>query len=288
MVRHGLVIPNWKAGSDVGRLIQAARAAEEAGWDGVFLADHLIFPPPSEIGRPGVPDAFAPMPDPWITLAGIATATRRVALGTWITPVARRHPWQVARDLATLDQLSRGRVILGVGLGRRPDYERFGESWDLKRIAGRAEEALDLIDRFWTGEPVTHTGEHFRVQEAALLPTPFQEPRIPILVGGLWPNKGSVRRGARWDGIMTHFPGDGVLPSDGTPPATHATNLIGYYRSLCDEPGEVFLPAHPEGASENWMEFAVNELQATWLYTAKLDRRWTLDIERIREGPEPA
>lgn len=115
MVRHGLVIPNWKAGSDVGRLIQAARAAEEAGWDGVFLADHLIFPPPSEIGRPGVPDAFAPMPDPWITLAGIATATRRVALGTWITPVARRHPWQVARDLATLDQLSRGRVILGVG-----------------------------------------------------------------------------------------------------------------------------------------------------------------------------
>jgi alkanesulfonate monooxygenase SsuD/methylene tetrahydromethanopterin reductase-like flavin-dependent oxidoreductase (luciferase family) len=285
MVRHGLVIPNWEAGSDVGRLVEAAVAAEEAGWDGVFLADHLIFPPPPELFAPSVLDVFAPMPDPWVTMAGIASATERVALGSWITPVARRQPWQMARDLATLDRLSNGRVILGVGLGRRPDYELFGESWDLKRIAARSEEALTLIDRFWSGETVTHDGVHFQVRGARLLPTPVQKPRIPILVGGLWPHKASVRRGARWDGIMTHFPGDGVLPADGIPPESHAESLVGYYRSLCDQPGEVFLPAHPEGASDGWADFAVDQLAATWLYTAKIDGRWALDFERITEGP---
>lgn len=285
MLRHGLVIPNWEARGDVDRLIEAAVAAEEAGWDGVFLADHLIFPPPSEFGVLSVPEEFWPMPDPWITLAAIASHTQRVALGTWITPVPRRQPWQLARDLATLDRISNGRVVLGVGLGRRPDYELFGESWNLKRIAGRADEALTLIDRFWTGEPVTFHGDHFQVEGAALLPLPVQRPRIPILVGGLWPKKGSVRRGARWDGIMTHFPGDGVLPSDGTPPEDHARDLVAYYRSVSSRPGEVFMPASPERAPDGWIEFVVDQLGATWLYTAKVDGRWTLDIDRISVGP---
>lgn len=287
MVRHGLVIPNWEAGSDVGRLVEVAVAAEEAGWDGVFLADHLIFPPPSEFGGRSMPEDFWPMPDPWITLAGIATATQRVTLGTWITPVPRRQPWQLARDLATLDRLSNGRVVLGAGLGRRPDYELFGESWDLKRIAARADEALTVIDRFWSGESVTHHGDHFQVEGAALLPTPVQKPRIPILVGGLWPRKASVRRGARWDGIMTHFPGDGVLPSDGTPPETHARELVAFYRSVTDHPGEIFLPASPENISDDWRKFAVSTLGATWLYTAKIDGRWTLDLDKVSEGPPP-
>lgn len=102
-----------------------------------------------------------------------------------------------------------------------------------------------------------------------------------MLVGGLWPRKASVRRGARWDGIMTHFPGDGVLPADGTAPEIHAEQLI------CDQPGDVFLPAHPDGASGGWADFAVEQLGATWLYTAKIDGRWTLDIERISQGPAP-
>jgi alkanesulfonate monooxygenase SsuD/methylene tetrahydromethanopterin reductase-like flavin-dependent oxidoreductase (luciferase family) len=286
MVRYGLVIPNWEAGSDVGRLVEVAIAAEEGGWDGVFLADHLIFPPPSEIGALSVPETFLPMPDPWISLAGIATATKRVALGTWITPVPRRQPWQLARDLATLDRLSNGRVILGVGLGRRPDYELFGEPWDLSRIGGRADEALALIDRFWSGEPVTYHGDHFQVDGVALLPTPVQRPRIPIVVGGIWPRRSSVRRGARWDGIMTHFPGDGVLPPDGTPPEVHAEALVAYYRSITDRPGEVFLPSSPVGVRDDWADFAMSSLGATWLYTAKIDGRWTLDLDRVSEGPQ--
>lgn len=279
-MRHGLVLPNWEAGADVPRLVDAAVVAEDAGWDGVFLADHLIFPPPLEIGAPSTVDQHLPMPDPWVTLSAVAARTSRIRLGTWITPLARRQPWQVARDLATLDRLSGGRVILGVGLGRRPDYEQFGRSWDLSVIASMTDEALALVDLLWTGKRITHHGNHFRLTDVALLPTPVQRPRIPVVVGGLWPKKPAVRRGARWDGIMTHFPGDGVLPGDGLSPEQHATDMIEYYTSITDEPGEIFLPANPEGGSSEWLDLA-GRLGATWLYTM------TLDFRRIREGPPP-
>jgi len=284
-LKYGLVLPNWSAGSDVGRLVEAAVAAEESGWDGVFLADHLIFPPPSEVGAAASDSEFLPMADPWVILAGIATKTSRIGLGTWITPVARRHPWQMARDLATLDRLCNGRVILGIGLGRRPDYEQFGRVWDMKGIAAQTDEALQLISELWTGKPVTFDGDHHSVTGVALLPTPVQQPRIPIVVGGLWPKRPAIRRGARWDGIMTHFPGDGILPGDGISPEQHASEMVGYYRSVASRPGEIFLPANPASPSSEWTDLT-HELGATWLYTAKRAGEWTLDLEQISQGPE--
>lgn len=283
-VKYGLVLPNWEAGADVSRLVEAAVAAEESGWDGVFLADHLVFPPPAEIGAPSTVGEYWPMPDPWVTLAGIATRTSTIRLGTWVTPVARRQPWQMARDLATLDRLSEGRVILGVGLGRRPDYEQFGQSWNLKTIASMTDEALLVMERLWTGERVNHEGEHYQLQDVALLPTPVQQPRIPVVVGGLWPKRPAVRRGARWDGIMTHFPGDGVLPANAVSAEQHATEMIGYYRSIRPQGGEIFLPANPEGRPADWVGLAA-DLGATWLYTAKHHGSWSLDLDKIGEGP---
>lgn len=283
-LRRGLVLPNWEAGSQASRLVEAAIAAEEAGWDGVFLADHLIFPPPSELGAGSTVEEHWPMADPWIVLGAIASSTKTIRLGTWVTPVARRLPWQTARDLATLDRLSEGRVILGVGLGRRPDYEQFGQSWDFRTIAAKTDEALSVIDRLWSGERITHKGDHYDLKDVALLPTPVQTPRIPIVVGGIWPRKPAVRRGARWDGIMTHFPGDGVMPADGKPPESHASDMVSYYRTHTDQPGEVFLPANPESRSSEWDDLA-EHLGATWLYTAKHDGAWTLDLDIIMRGP---
>ena len=283
-LKYGLVIPNWEAGSDVSRLVEAGVAAEEAGWDGVFLADHLIFPPPADLGAVSAVDEFLPIADPWIALAGIATATNRIRLGTWITPVARRQPWQMARDLATLDRMSNGRVILGVGLGRRPDYEQFGQSWDFKTVASKTDEALGLIDRLWSGERVSHSGDHYQLTDVGLLPTPVQQPRIPIVVGGIWPRRPAVRRGARWDGIMTHFPGDGVMPPDETPPQQHAVDMVAYYRTQADQPGEVFLPANPGNMPSEWDEL-VAHLDASWLYTAKHEGAWSLDLKMISHGP---
>ncbi|MCP4305521.1 MAG: LLM class flavin-dependent oxidoreductase [bacterium] len=284
-VRYGLVLPNWEAGAEVAKLVDAAVAAEEAGWDGVFLADHLIFPPPADLGASSSVSNHWDMPDPWITLSAIASRTRRIRLGTWVTPVARRQPWQLARDLATLDRLSEGRVMLGVGLGRRPDYEQFGLPWSMKWAATRCDEALVVVAGLWSGESVSFVGDHFQLDNVVLLPTPVQRPRIPIVIGGLWPRKPAVRRGAVWDGIMTHFPGDGVLPSDDTSPEQHASEMVSFYRSMAGDRGDVFLPMAPDGASVEWLDLC-RDLDATWLYTAKLDGEWTLDLDRISQGPQ--
>lgn len=283
-MKYGLVLPNWEAGADVQRLVDAGVLAEKSGWDGVFLADHLIFPPPRKIGDAHV-GRSQDMPDPWIVLSAIAVLTKTIRLGTWVTPVARRQPWQMARDIATLDRLSGGRVILGIGLGRRPDYELFGYPWSLKWTAQRTDEALDIIEQLWTGEPVTAHGENFDIDGVVMLPTPVQQPRVPILVGGLWPKKPAVRRGARWDGIMTHFPGDGVLPADGTPPEEHARDMVGFYRELAGDKGDVFLPMTPTEIADDWLP-TCEELGATWLYAGPMRGRWQLDEELIAAGPQ--
>lgn len=283
-LQYGIVLPNWVAGADVARLVDAAVAAEEAGWDGVFLADHLIFPPPPAGTREARDLPSAAFPDPWIALAGIATRTTRVRLGSWVTPVPRRQPWQLARDLATLDRLSNGRVMLGAGVGRRSDFEAFGDPWSLAGQWERFDEALQLIDAFWRGDPVNHAGPNFTVRNATLLPTPVQRPRIPIVVGGIWPSRRSLVRGARWDGIVPHVPGDGVLPPDDTAVEDHLRATVEHYRTLVDEPGEIMLPLEPPGAGEGYVDVC-RELGATWLYRTKHIGEWSLDLESIRVGP---
>lgn len=282
--RRGLVLPNWVAGDDPELLVEAAVVAEASGWDGVFLADHLVFPPPGAVGGQGREHEAAPMPDPLIVLGAIASRTRAVRLGTWVVPVPRRQPWQLARDLATLDRLSSGRVLLGAGLGRRPDLERFGVPWDLPAVGRRFDEALELIDDLWSGGVVEHSGEHFTVDGVAMLPRPQQRPRIPIVIGGLWPRRVFLRRGARWDGIMPHYPGDGVLPGDGRPPEEHVTELVQAYHELTGGSGEVLLLDDPPGASRDHRALCA-ELGVTWLLTAKHEDDWSLDLDRISAGP---
>lgn len=279
-----MILPSWEAGDDPGLLVEAAVEAERAGWDGVFLADHLVFPPPTSIGGRDVGGEPRPIADPWITLAAIASRTRSLRLGTWVCPVPRRQPWQLARDLATLDQLSDGRVILGAGLGRRTDHERFGVEWDLPDLGRRFDEALEVMDRLWAGEPVSHRGQHYTIDDVTLLPRPRQRPRIPVVIGGLWPNRAFIRRGARWDGIVPHFPGDGVLPSDGVPPERHVTEMLAAYHEAADDPGDVMILDRPPGASRDYAARCA-DLGVTWLLTAKWGDDWSLDLARIGEGP---
>lgn len=291
-MKQGLVLPNWVVEGDAERLVEYGVAAEDAGWDGVFLADHLVMG-----GEDGYPD----FPDPWITLSGIAARTSEIRLGSWVTPVPRRQPWQLARDLATLDRLSNGRVILGTGLGRAFDYTTFGESWDPKTLGDRYDEALEVITGLWSGEPFSYDGDHYTVDGAVLRPTPVQDPRIPIVVGGVWPNKKPFRRGSRWDGMIPHYRGDGVIPAEGVErqrtgdldipprpgdPETEVREMVAYYRDRSDGAGELFLPADPPHATEDWIDLC-DELGVSWLYTRKLDPEagWDLDMERIRAGP---
>jgi hypothetical protein len=104
-LRFGLFFPPFAGLAEPGRVVELARAAERSGWDGFFLWDHIL-------ALPGMAVA-----DPWVTMAAVAQSTARMRLGMLVTPLARRRPWVLARQTATLDRLSGGRLVVGVGLG---------------------------------------------------------------------------------------------------------------------------------------------------------------------------
>jgi len=165
-----------------------------------------------------------PKADPWIALAAIALSTERVRIGTLVTPLPRRRPWKVAREAITLDHLSGGRMVLGVGLGdpSEEEFAWFGERGiDHRTRARMLDEGLAILDGLWRGEPFGFEGELFRLHEMTFLPRPVQRPRIPVWVGGWWPNPAPMRRAARWGGVV---PGrlDGPLSPDDIRDLVHA------------------------------------------------------------------
>lgn len=194
-MRFSINLPNLGDFADPRLVGTLARLAEEAGWDGLFIWDQLI-----GYNRDLVADFGATN----LLLTAAALATNRIRLGTQVTPVPRRRPRQLAREIATLDQASEGRMILGVGLGNpvANEYARFGEPTDPKVLAGMLDEGLEVITLLWSGEPVTFHGRYFTVEDVIMRPPPVQHPRVPIWVGGEWPNQGPARRAARWDGSI--------------------------------------------------------------------------------------
>lgn len=171
-------------------LVALAVEAEHAGWDGVFFWDHMVWRPQLRL------DVF----EPWTLLAAVAVRTKRVRLGTMVTPLARRGPWVVAKQPATLDHLSCGRAVLGVGLGAPAvaDFADLGEPDGARERATRLDEGLAVLDGLPRG-PVQHQGEHFAAP-TDLLPRPVQRPRPPIWVAGVAPHRRPLQRAARMGG----------------------------------------------------------------------------------------
>ena len=209
-MKYGLNLPNFGWFGDIDTLIEVAVEAEDAGWDGFTLWDHvLVFKQE---------DMVLPFVDPWIALSAIACNTSKMKLCPLVTPLPRRRPWKVAREALTLDHLSKGRLILGVGIGAPPDveFEYFGETSDTKIRAQQLDESLDIITGLWTGRPFSYDGEHYQLNEMTFLPKPKQTPRIPIWVGGGVPHKAPFRRAARYDGVApvhSRWP-EPVTPND--------------------------------------------------------------------------
>ncbi len=189
-MRFAVSIPPF---TDVSTVVGLAEDAEQFGWDGVFLWDHLRWSPRV---RPDVHD-------PWVLLGAIATVTERVRLGTLITPLARRRPWVVAKHMTTLDHLSGGRATLGVGLGEPPqeDFAAFGDPANAVTRGQLLDEGLAVLDALLRGERCVHHGQHLDV-DAELTPPPIQRPRPPIWVGGVAPNARPRRRAGDWDGFV--------------------------------------------------------------------------------------
>jgi hypothetical protein len=273
-------MPNFGDWGDPQLLVEIAREAEAAGWDGFFLWDHIRL----------FDDWVTPVVDPWVSLGAIAQATEHIKLGPMVTPLSRRRPHKVARETVTLDHLSGGRLILGVGLGEPADidFANFGDEDDARRRADMLDEALEVITGLWAGEPFAHHGTHYRVVETAFLPKPLQQPRIPIWVAGLWPNRRPMRRAARWDGA---YP----LSTDGTDfvettPADLA-DIVAYIMSHRADDGvfDVVLngpsPSDPGGHADLMARYAGAGL-TWWLEAVGLPDRSTDEWRAIiRRGP---
>src|SRR5829696_1548149 len=198
-MHYGIVMSNLGDYADPRLAIRLAKAAEEAGWEAFFVWDHLGFVRGS------------PSSDPWITLSAVAVSATHLKLGTAITPLARRRPQVVANAWGSLDLLSGGRMIFGAGLGGvTEEFTAFGEPGAVKQRAAMLDEGLAILDGLWSGEMVTHHGQHYDVENVSLTPLPFQRPRIPIWIGGESPP--ALRRAARWDGWLAP-----ATSPDGTP-----------------------------------------------------------------------
>lgn len=206
-MRYGVTLPNM--GVDAHTLAQLAAEAETAGWDGVFVWDCLYGSPQNEPEKKETCD-------PWIALAAIALSTRRIRLGTLVTPLSRRRPWKVARETVTLDHLSGGRLVLPVGLGAVTEggFARVGEQMDRKIRAEMLDEGLAILTGLWSGQPFSFSGQHYQVQEMTFLPPPVQQPRIPIWVIGAWPHRKSMQRTLRFDGILPTTMQGEMTPAD--------------------------------------------------------------------------
>jgi alkanesulfonate monooxygenase SsuD/methylene tetrahydromethanopterin reductase-like flavin-dependent oxidoreductase (luciferase family) len=193
-LRSALWLPLFDELADPIVVARLAAEAEEAGWDGFFVWDNVNWRAP-----------VREVADPWITLAAAATATERLRLGPMVTPLARRRPVKVARETATLDRLSGGRLILGAGLGSdrfASEFSATGEQLDERQRGQMLDESLEILAAAWSGEPVHHRGAHYTLDGIRFLPRPVQQPGVPVWVAGLPGSSRPLRRAARYDGFF--------------------------------------------------------------------------------------
>jgi alkanesulfonate monooxygenase SsuD/methylene tetrahydromethanopterin reductase-like flavin-dependent oxidoreductase (luciferase family) len=276
-MRYGLLAPVFGDYADARVLADLASDAEQTGWDGFFLWDHL-----TTASSPLTPElGVEPIVDVWVALAAIALRTERVRLGPLVTPLPRRRPWQVAREAVSLDHLSDGRLILGLGAGfpglLAEDFAAFGDSTDARERAAMLDEGLEVITGLWTGEPFRFAGEHYQLTGAQLLPRPVQTPRIPIWIGAFWPHHAPYRRAARWDGV---FP---ALTNGPSP--EHLRDAVAYLRTqrTSDGPFDILAAGvTPGDEPPQWADAG-----ATWWIEYLGPFRGTLADarRRVRQGP---
>ena len=178
--KRGVFVAPFEELSEPALVAELAARAERRGWDGFFVWDHVAYSEPVRA-----------LADPWVTLAAVAVATERLTIGPLVTPLPRRRPHQLARETVTLDRLSGGRLVLGVGLGSTVtgefDPARFGEEGDPRARARLLDDGLDRLVGYWDG---------------GFEPRPVQRPRIPVWVAARWPRRRPLKRAARFDGLF--------------------------------------------------------------------------------------
>ena len=278
-LRFAVGVPNVGPFGDARLLTDLAVAAEDSGWDGFFLWDHLLYMYQNW-----------PVADPTVVIAAVAARTSRVRFGVLMNLLARRRVGKVARESVTLDHLSGGRLIVGAGLGSlAAEFASFGESADPRRRAAALDESLSALTALWRGEPVTFHGEHVTIDDVTMLPVPVQRPRIPIWCGGRWPHRAPFRRAARWDGVMPTHTGYGL--GETMPPSELATVLryLGEHRDSA-APLDVALEGRTDGSAADRGAAQVRPYREAgltwWVEALGWWRGSPADaLARVRQGP---
>ncbi len=229
-MKFGLMFVNVGPFGTPGPLANLGRCAEEAGIESLFTVEHVAVPkgyqseyPYSPSGKmPG--DETAPIPDPILPLAFLAGVTETVKLGTGVMIVPQRHPLYIAKEIATLDQLSGGRALFGAGIGWLEE-EFDALCIPFRERAARTEEAIRAVRELWKPETCSFEGTFHRWSALESYPKPVQEGGVPILVGGHV--EGAARRAARV--------GDGFFPAGGD--IAKLEVLLAALRDECDKIG---------------------------------------------------
>jgi alkanesulfonate monooxygenase SsuD/methylene tetrahydromethanopterin reductase-like flavin-dependent oxidoreductase (luciferase family) len=253
-------------------VMRLAQAAEAAGWEGLFLWDHLAY----VFGWPGA--------DPWVLLSAVAATTSRLKLGVDVTPLPRRRPQVLAHTLVTLDRLSEGRVIFGAGLGgTMEEFNFFGEPDDIRRRAAMLDEGLALLDGLLRGERVDHQGSYYTAKGVTLAPLPIQQPRPPIWIGG--ESKAALRRAARWDGWI--IPGanmEGQMEKTPEWLAEHVAEIR--LQRASNDPFEVAING-VSAADETGLPKTYASAGATWWLECLFGMRGSVEemLRRVEAGP---
>ena len=178
-----------------------AARAEALGYGSVFVPDHVVFPVQVDSPYPYSPDGsfpFAldtPLYDPWVVLGTIAAATSTIKLGTGVYVLPLRHPFVTARAVTSVDVLSGGRAVLGVGAGwLAEEFTALG--LDPRRRFSRMEECIEVLRALWTDDQPSYHGRHFDFEPVHFAPRPISEPHPPILLGG--DSDHALARAAQW------------------------------------------------------------------------------------------
>jgi alkanesulfonate monooxygenase SsuD/methylene tetrahydromethanopterin reductase-like flavin-dependent oxidoreductase (luciferase family) len=275
-MKYGFVFPK----ADIFRAREFAILAEEANWDAFFVWEPTY----------GI--------DAWMTLAAIAVETKKIRLGTLLSPPSRMRPWKLASETITLDVLSSGRVTLCVGLGAiDTGFEELGEETDRKTRAKLLDEGLDIMTGLWKWDLTDYEGTHYKIKNLKKSeffkrhppPDLIQNPRIPIWVVGAWPWNKSMQRAMKYDGVIPTIKNKQGKFEEITP--DHVREMREYIKKTrsTNSPFDIIIEGETPGDDPETAESIIRpfaDAGATWW----IESNWTAtDLNqikaRVKKGP---
>ncbi len=273
-MKYGIYGINVGPCSNPETAVRVAQAAEEAGYESLWTGEHVVLPDPQAPPSPAPPEL--PFLDPAVALAYLAGHTQRVKLATGIIILPQRNPAVLAKELASVDVLSSGRLIFGIGVGYlKPEFEALGIPFE--RRGPRTDEYLDAILALWTQARPAYRGEFVDFEGIQAMPRPVQQPHPPIVVGGMSPGayRRSVERAHGWYGFALD-------------PAATAKCIEGLETASreCDRPaalGKLEITVTPPGPLDRDLARRYEDLGVERLVALAIGGSGDAMVERVRK-----